>query len=362
MLRKYSVGIVTLVTLACFAITLRAQDTLLQELYGRGVHAFFSGQYEQAHDLFTLAIDQGSQDPRVYYFRGLTYSRTGRPDEAESDFKEGARLEASGAAIQLDIGRALQRVQGRTRLKLENERYSAKLAVHLESSQRRRERYEAFQQNEERVIRDPAAATATPEVEPPATTDPTDPFGDVTPPTTPATDPNPMTPPDATPPNDVFSPPADNTLDPFADPGAAKPATSGEAENPFADPAVPVTVPPEDAADAGAPANDPFAEPPAAKPPANGADPADPFAEPPAAKPAMDPNDPFAEPPAKQPADNGADPNDPFAQPPAAQPPANKLPDEQVDPFADDPEPANGNNGNNGNDNDDPFADNPFAN
>ncbi|HND54191.1 MAG TPA: tetratricopeptide repeat protein, partial [Pirellulaceae bacterium] len=67
-----------------------AQNAVLSDLYGRGVHAFFSQKYDRAHELLTAAIDNGSRDPRCYYFRGLSYSRLGRPDEAQADFTKGA--------------------------------------------------------------------------------------------------------------------------------------------------------------------------------------------------------------------------------------------------------------------------------
>ena len=71
----------------------RAQDALLNDLYGLGVHAYYSNDYFRAHELLTSAVEQGSQDPRVFYFRGLTYQMLGRPDEARDDFRQGAQLE-----------------------------------------------------------------------------------------------------------------------------------------------------------------------------------------------------------------------------------------------------------------------------
>ena len=94
MARNIVFEIAVLLTLGPAVSTSRAQDSLLQELYGQGVHAYFAGKYDQAHELFTKAIEQGSQDPRCYYFRGFTYARLGRPDEAEADFKAGGDFES----------------------------------------------------------------------------------------------------------------------------------------------------------------------------------------------------------------------------------------------------------------------------
>ena len=73
-----------------------SQDGMLDELYGRGVHAYFNHDYRSAHGLLSSAITSGTRDPRAYYFRGLANNRLGRPDEAKSDFHKGAELEAMG--------------------------------------------------------------------------------------------------------------------------------------------------------------------------------------------------------------------------------------------------------------------------
>ena len=142
MARSIVFGIVVLLMLGPAVSANRAQDSLLQEMYGQGVHAYFAGKYDQAHELFSTAIDQGSQDPRCHYFRGLAYAKLGRPDEAEADYKRGAELEAGGAAVQINVGQALQRVQGNLRLQLEEYRYSARLAARLKEIKEKKERYE----------------------------------------------------------------------------------------------------------------------------------------------------------------------------------------------------------------------------
>ena len=135
-----------------------AEENLLRELYGQGVHAYFSNNVSQAHEFLSMAIEQGSKDPRCYYYRGLAYAKLGRPDEAQEDFKKGAEFEAAGGAAQIDVGQALQRVQGSLRLDLEKHRYSAKLAARLKEASEHKERYEDFKRDEPKVIREPAAA------------------------------------------------------------------------------------------------------------------------------------------------------------------------------------------------------------
>ena len=42
-----------------------AQDALT-ELYGNGVHAYFAGNLDEANAFFTQAIENESDDPRVF--------------------------------------------------------------------------------------------------------------------------------------------------------------------------------------------------------------------------------------------------------------------------------------------------------
>lgn len=103
-----------------------AQSAVLAEIYGRGVHAFNSGQYQQAGEWLSMAIENGYRDPRAYYFRGLTAAASGRGYEAESDFQQGAELEAGGTFGNL-VGRSLARIQGSVRIQLEQIRERARL-------------------------------------------------------------------------------------------------------------------------------------------------------------------------------------------------------------------------------------------
>ncbi len=46
-----------------------AEDLVLSQLYGSGVHRYFAGDTTNAHSDFTAAITGGTNDPRPYYFR-----------------------------------------------------------------------------------------------------------------------------------------------------------------------------------------------------------------------------------------------------------------------------------------------------
>lgn len=188
------------------------------ELYGEGVHRYFARDYQGADELLSRAIESGSQDPRAYYFRGLSREMFG--GGGETDFDEGARLEASGRSGPM-IGYSLARVQGMSRTKLEKARRNARV---LAAQQR------ALMQQ---------AAPAEVNPVPPAKPGESDPFSDgeglrsddaqpvpETPDVTPKTDAN----------SDPFgdepmnSDPAPANDDPF---GAAPAADPAGAEDPF---------------------------------------------------------------------------------------------------------------------------------
>ncbi|MCA9269282.1 MAG: hypothetical protein KDA41_12460, partial [Planctomycetales bacterium] len=94
------------------------QENLLSELYGLGAHAYHSRDYAEAYANLTAAVEGGSRDPRVYYFRGLALENLGRPEDAQLDFEKGAILEVATGGDQYPIGKALERVQGVARLRL----------------------------------------------------------------------------------------------------------------------------------------------------------------------------------------------------------------------------------------------------
>ena len=115
----------------CSSQPVHAQGAVLDELYGQGVHSYFSGQYTESREMLTNAITQGSKDPRCYYFRGLCHLRGGQTSDAEADFKKGAELEMSGRDRVYPVGRSIQRIQGRDRLLLEKHRHATRIAAQL---------------------------------------------------------------------------------------------------------------------------------------------------------------------------------------------------------------------------------------
>ncbi len=109
------------------AVSISAQSTSVSEqLYGQGVHAYFAGQYLEASDLLSQAIENGTRDPRIFYFRGLAMDSIGDNQAALDDFAVGAQLEFSATGRFYAVGRALERVQGPMRMEIEHARRAAR--------------------------------------------------------------------------------------------------------------------------------------------------------------------------------------------------------------------------------------------
>jgi hypothetical protein len=148
-------------------------------MYGSGVHAYFSLDYQRAYDDFTSAIDGGTTDPRCFYFRGLCYLNLGREEEAKIDFEQAARLEAEDVNQFYNVGRALERIQGNTRLLVEEYRVEARMEAMRRAEALRQQRYGELRAAEERVLETQAEAAPETPVEIPADQPavPDDPFG-----------------------------------------------------------------------------------------------------------------------------------------------------------------------------------------
>jgi hypothetical protein len=180
MLRTQVLLVGAIVTLA--AASAPAQDAVLGQLYGSGVHAYFSGDFGKAYDQLTAAATAGSRDPRVYYFRGLTYLKLGRGPEATQDFQQGAQLESKDLHRTFNVARSLERVQGPARQQLETYRVEARMAALAEADRIRKTRFEAIQKEEQRVLQNqaaqaPAEPIAAPDGQPGAKAPQTDVFG-----------------------------------------------------------------------------------------------------------------------------------------------------------------------------------------
>jgi tetratricopeptide (TPR) repeat protein len=166
-----------------WTVASQAQEAVLEQLYGKGVHSYFSGDYSKAYERLTSVINAGISDPRAFYFRGLAYMQLGRTPEAEMDFRKGAELESKDINKYYNVGRALERIQGPERKLLESYRVQARMAAYAESEKLRKARYEALRREEARVLQQQIAEgvkaeTAEPIPTPAAETPTAEPAGE----------------------------------------------------------------------------------------------------------------------------------------------------------------------------------------
>ncbi len=245
--------------------TFADDEIVVSELYGRAVHAYFDGLFEKSHQDLSDAIELGTSDPRIYYFRGLAKVKLGRMEEAVKDFEKGGQMEASGPAQFYNVGRSLERIQGDTRLQLEKIRRKSRISMRLRQKKIEMARIEEFKRNE-KLRQEASSKIVLPKPsEKSAGTD--DPFGTTaggaaspqnpTPTPTAPTKPDPEDPFGSSPPSKPTNKPVVDSADPFGNPvpkkeEATKPTTGTD---PFNAP-----VPKKDEAKP-AKGPDPFAEP-----------------------------------------------------------------------------------------------------
>jgi hypothetical protein len=129
------------VMVALAAIPAFAQDPL-DEMYGHAVHEYYRGDVMKAEALLNDVIAAGSVDPRAYYYRGLCQAAiSGVPEAGQSDFEQAAQLEIDGKRV-VNIGKALERVQGSMRCHIESIRRKSRLASRTRYLEMQKLRYD----------------------------------------------------------------------------------------------------------------------------------------------------------------------------------------------------------------------------
>lgn len=125
------------------------------QLYSKGVHAFFDGDYTKALANLDGAIKLKTTDPRAFYFRGLTHFEIGDVEKAKQDFVTAAEMELAGPPQFYPVNRSLERIQGDRRLLLEEMRAFAKEEAERKKAAYRAARYERLRIAEDLVLRRP---------------------------------------------------------------------------------------------------------------------------------------------------------------------------------------------------------------
>ncbi|MDR3183167.1 MAG: hypothetical protein LBT89_09675 [Planctomycetaceae bacterium] len=121
--------------------------------YGRGVHAFFAGDYKAALGFFQQVEKSGSNDPRPYYYAGLTYKRIKNKEKSEEYYKKAASLEfGENIKREYDVSDALHRIQGRERLIVEQYREEARAKWQAEEKKRNEVKFNEQKERERQIV------------------------------------------------------------------------------------------------------------------------------------------------------------------------------------------------------------------
>lgn len=197
----------------------------LDEIYGRAVHSYFRGDLEKSRELLEEVIGAGSVDPRVFYFRGLATACCGDIESALPDFERAAELEIEGKKV-VNVGKALERIQGPNRVEIEKIRSRARLNSRSRVLEMQRSRYDSMQRQGGTVD---GGLLVPPKAGIPSPLTPNDPFN------TGMTKGQPQT----------VETPAEQSVVP-AQPTEATPPAPAPADDPFGAPATPTTPPADD--------------------------------------------------------------------------------------------------------------------
>jgi hypothetical protein len=99
-----------------------SNDSLLNNALG----VWRSGDLASAEKLLSEIIENGTDDPRPLYFRGILSEQTGK--DGSADLKAAAKLEAETSTASL-VNRSIERTQGPLRVRIERYRLEARNAL-----------------------------------------------------------------------------------------------------------------------------------------------------------------------------------------------------------------------------------------
>ncbi|MDR1485197.1 MAG: hypothetical protein LBT09_10280 [Planctomycetaceae bacterium] len=159
MYKNFVVVMVGVLFFICSGLAEIAADefTIINEseiLYGKGVHAFFDGNYKEAIEIFNKVEYLASEDPRPYFFAAIARYRLDA-DSADADkyFKKAAKLELEGRSFrEYDVSDALRRIQGKERLHVERYRTQTKIEWQKTNSVRDNIRYGQQVEKDKKIV------------------------------------------------------------------------------------------------------------------------------------------------------------------------------------------------------------------
>ena len=155
---RASLGLALSAALGAASLTV-AQESGASD-YVRGASRFAAGDFAQASAAFDEAIAAKSDDPRVYYFRGLCAARQNDAAAAAAFYATGARLELESPKGRLaGVDAALTTIQGAERASIEAARAQARAAWKAKEAARQNALYgESLDRQRARLATPPKTA------------------------------------------------------------------------------------------------------------------------------------------------------------------------------------------------------------
>jgi tetratricopeptide (TPR) repeat protein len=95
---------------------------IAEQYFGKGLHAYWSGQYGTAEEEFRRALAAYDRDARYHYYLGLAQTQQGKQEAARYQFEQGVRLEAANQPGPVMVNASLERLQGDLRQRLDSYR------------------------------------------------------------------------------------------------------------------------------------------------------------------------------------------------------------------------------------------------
>jgi hypothetical protein len=96
-------------------VAMQSNPVQAERNFGKGLEFFWAKKYDKAEEEFKNAVGMFDQDARYRYFLGMSrylQNTKEKKAQAESDFEQGARLEANRKPGAREINSSLERIQG----------------------------------------------------------------------------------------------------------------------------------------------------------------------------------------------------------------------------------------------------------
>ncbi|MDR2346751.1 MAG: hypothetical protein LBE18_11850 [Planctomycetaceae bacterium] len=159
MYKNFSLAVILLFVFSIVSEVRSTEFTIVNEaevLYGKGVHAFFEGDYNRAIEIFKKVEYLASEDPRPYFFMAIAHYRLDKKSaDADKYFKKAAKLEWDGKAVhEYDVADAISRIQGNERLHIEQYRTQAKIEWQKTNSIKENIKYGQQNATDKKIVAD----------------------------------------------------------------------------------------------------------------------------------------------------------------------------------------------------------------